>query len=294
MAFAVAVVLADCATPDPITNDLLTASITPGTGRKSVGVISAIGDIFSVQKVGLTVFQNTLDEIPVDAWGIDERVVANVSAQLGKKFEVKRISYSKATFAQIQKSKPLLASSKEDYRNQISEILRGMAASQKCDLYVVVTKGGSSVGNTNQVVTGLGILYGGAGAIFSAFHIYALFEVRVYDGRTFEVLGRQRGLPAQSAFFLVIRGPNREVDKSWWPEQPQSVARDTRIKDATLALVDQSMSATVAELLLKDYNLHRSRSRRDCRLQRADQPQCSERRVRAQAKPSGATQCDHR
>jgi hypothetical protein len=178
--------------------------------------------------------------------------VANVSAQLGKKFEVKRISYSKATFAQIQKSKPLFASSKEDYRNQISEILRGMAASQKCDLYVVVTKGGSAVGNTNQVVTGLGILYGGAGAIFSAFHIYALFEVRVYDGRTLEVLGRQRGLPAQSAFFPVIRGPNREVDKSWWPEQPQSVARDTRIKDATLALVDQSMSTTVAELLLKD------------------------------------------
>jgi outer membrane lipoprotein SlyB len=57
MALAVAVVLAGCATPDPFTNDLLTASIAPGTGRKSVAVISAIGDTFSVQKVGLTVFQ---------------------------------------------------------------------------------------------------------------------------------------------------------------------------------------------------------------------------------------------
>ena len=46
-AFAIAVVLAGCATPDPYTNDLLTASIAPGTGRKSIGVISAIGDAFS-------------------------------------------------------------------------------------------------------------------------------------------------------------------------------------------------------------------------------------------------------
>ena len=67
-AFAIAVVLAGCATPDPYTNDLLTASIAPGTGRKSIGVISAIGDAFSVQKLGLTVFQNALDEIPIDAW----------------------------------------------------------------------------------------------------------------------------------------------------------------------------------------------------------------------------------
>jgi hypothetical protein len=251
-AFAIAVVLAGCATPDPYTNDLLTASIAPGTGRKSIGVISAIGDAFSVQKVGLTVFQNALDEIPIDAWGIDERVVSSIGTQLGKKFEVKRISYSRTTFARVQKSKPLLASSKEDYRNQIAELLRGMAGSQKCDLYVVVTKGGSPVGNTNQSVTGLGILYGGAGAIFSAFHVYALFEVRVYDGRTFEVLGRQGGLSGQSPFFAVIRGPNREVDKTWWPEQPQSVARDARIKDATMALLDQSMAATVSELLLKN------------------------------------------
>lgn len=205
-----------------------------------------------MQKVGLTVFQNSLDEIPIDTWGIDERVVASMSAQLGKRFDVKRINYSKAAFAEVQKPKPLLANNQEDYRNKIADILRGMASSQKCDLYVVVTKSGSQVGNTNQSVGGIGILYGGAGAIFSSVRLHALFDIRVYDGLTFAVLGHQRGSSGQSAFMSVIRGPNREVDKSWWPEQAQSVARDAKIKDAALALVEQSMTATVAELLLKE------------------------------------------
>jgi hypothetical protein len=252
MAFAIAGAVAGCSTPDPFTNDLLTASIAPGTGRKSIGVISAIGDKFSVQKVGLTVFQNSLDEIAIDSWGIDERVVASMSAQLGKRFDVKRISYSKAAFAEVQKPKPLFADNQDDYRYKIAEILRGLASTQKCDLYVVVTKSGSQVGNTNQSVGGIGILYGGNGAIFTSVHLHALFDVRVYDGRTFAVLGHQRGSSGQSAFLSVIRGPNREVDKSWWPEPAQSVARDAKIKDATLALLEQSMAATAAELLLKE------------------------------------------
>ena len=46
---------------DPLNNDLLTASIAPGTPRKSVCVIAAIGDTFSLQKVGVTAFGNALD-----------------------------------------------------------------------------------------------------------------------------------------------------------------------------------------------------------------------------------------
>ena len=250
-AIAVATAVAGCSTPDPLTNELLTASIAPGTGRKSVGVISAIGDTFNVQKVGLTVFQNSLDEVAIESWGVDERVVAIMSTQLSKKFDVKRISYSKAAFVEVQKPKPLFASSQEDYRNKIAEILRGIASSQKCDLYVVVTKSASQVGNTNQSVGGVGILFTGTAALFSSIRLHALFDVRVYDGQTLAVLGHQRGSSAESTLFAVIRGPNREVDKSWWPEQAQTVAGDTKVRDATLALVEQGMTATVAELLLK-------------------------------------------
>jgi hypothetical protein len=251
MALAVAMVGAGCSSPDPYTNQLLTSNIAPGAGRKSVGIISAIGDKFSVQKIGFTVFQNSLDEVPIDSWGVDERVVATMTAQLSKRFEVKRINYSKAAFAEVQKPKPLFASNQEDYRNKIADILRGMASSQKCDLYVVVTKSGSAVGNTNQSVSGLGVLQSGVGYL-SSLHLHALFEVRVYDGQTFSVLGHQRASSTQSIFSSFIHGPHREVDKSWWPEVAQSIAKDGRVKDATMALVEQSMTATVGELLLKE------------------------------------------
>jgi hypothetical protein len=250
MAFAVAAVVAGCASPDPLTNEMLTASIAPGAGRKSIGVISAIGDKFSVQKVGFTVFQNSLDEVPIDSWGIDERVVTTMSAQLSKRYDVKRLSYAKAAFAEVQKPKPVFAGSQQDYRYQIAELLRGIASSQKCDLYVVVTKSGSPVGNTNQSVGGIGLLHTGVGGFLSSVRLHALLEVRVYDGRTFAVLGRMRAPSGQSIFTQFLHGPNREVDKSWWPAQAEAVARDTKIRDATLALVEQSVTTTVGDLLL--------------------------------------------
>src|SRR5262245_9730653 len=61
-------------TIDPLNNDLLTASIAQGTTRKSVCVIAAIGDTFSLQKVGVTAFGNALDKVSVEAWGIDKFV----------------------------------------------------------------------------------------------------------------------------------------------------------------------------------------------------------------------------
>lgn len=43
-------------------------------GRKTIGVISAIGEKFTVQKDGVMVFGNDLKETPVQSWGIDDLV----------------------------------------------------------------------------------------------------------------------------------------------------------------------------------------------------------------------------
>ena len=69
-AFAATAALAGCSS-DPLTNDHLTANLAQGSQRKRVCVISAIGDTYSLQKVGITVFGNALDKVPIEAWGID-------------------------------------------------------------------------------------------------------------------------------------------------------------------------------------------------------------------------------
>jgi hypothetical protein len=253
---AVAMLATGCAGSDPLSNELLTASIAPGTGRKSVGVISAIGETFSVQKVGFTVFQNEYHQIAIDSWALDEFVAGTVARQLSARFEAKRLNTPKGSFAALEKEKSVFSPDARDYRLEIRDIVRSLAASNpKCDLYLVITRGGSMVGNTNQSVGGLGILNGGNGALFTSIRLHALFEVRVLDGRTFEILGRQRAtLGGQPNILLgtVIRGPDKEVDKSWWPQEPNSVARDARMRDATRALVEQAMNVTIGELMLKN------------------------------------------
>ena len=97
-ALVFAAALAGCAGGDPLTNDLLTQSIATGAQRKSVCAISGIGDTFSVQKVGVTVFGNALDMAPIDGWGIDDFVTGKIAAQLGQRFEVKRAAASEGGF----------------------------------------------------------------------------------------------------------------------------------------------------------------------------------------------------
>src|SRR5262245_28557200 len=48
------------------------------TGPCRLGVISALGDRFSVHKFGLTIFENEESEAPMDGWGLDDLPLARV------------------------------------------------------------------------------------------------------------------------------------------------------------------------------------------------------------------------
>jgi hypothetical protein len=244
-AFAAAAALAGC-TSDPLTNDLLTANIAQGSARKSVCVISAIGDTYSLQKVGLTVFGNALDKAQIEAWGVDAFVGGKIGSQLSHRFEARRIDYPKGAFAGLETSKSVFSSDYKERREELRDIVRGIVASQSCDLCLVVTKTGSALGNTNQSLYGLGILDHGS-LVFTNVSLFALWEVRVYDGKTFAVLAHQRARSGEMPFMAVISGPHRKLDKSWWPA-PGQIAQNAKLKQATLELIDQSMTAVIAEL----------------------------------------------
>jgi hypothetical protein len=247
-ALALAAALAACSTGDPLTNDLLTQSIAAGAPRKSVCAISGIGDTFSLQKVGATVFGNALDKAPIDAWGIDEFLTNKIGAQLSRRFDVKRISAPKGAFAEIERVKSPFSADAKDYRLEIKDIARGIVGSQKCDLVVAVTKSGSQFSSTNQAVFGLGIV-DGSNFVFTSVWLFGITEIRVYDGQTFAILGHKRSYTWQPSLVgVVIRGPSRQVDKTWWPASPAHVASDARLKQATMELLEQSMATMIADL----------------------------------------------
>ena len=241
LAFAAA--LAGCATGDPLTNDLLTQSIATGGPRKSVCAISGIGDTFALQKIGLTVFGNALDKAPIEAWGIDQFVTNKIGAQLSQRFDVKKLAYATGAFAPTEKPRAPFAESKDDRK----DIVRGIAGRKNCDLVVVVTKRATGVGNTNQAIFGLGLLDMGRGILDNVI-LFTVFDIRVYDGRTFAVLGSKWALNSQMGIFSGMSAPYRQVDKTWWPASPAQVASDAKLKQATMELLEQAVTPMIADL----------------------------------------------
>jgi hypothetical protein len=216
---------------------------------KCIGVVSAIGDTFSLQKIGITVFGNELNTAPIDSWQIDNMVISKISAFLSKAWTVKRISYSKGAFSSLdERQHPLFY----NYENDLQGIVRRVTASTKCDHYVVVVKGFSQYGTTNQSVYGLGIVE--TGASFLTFDlIYALYWIRVYDGHTYEVLGKRGAItedPNPLNGLLTtksIGGPYLKVDRSWWPEP--GAAPSAMVRDGIKSLVEKSLDKTMPLIL---------------------------------------------
>lgn len=218
------------------------------TGLKTVGVISVIGDRFTVRQLGFTVFGNEENEVAIDAWGIDEAVAAKATAVLGKRYSVKRIPHPKGAFTAYEKPTSTLF---RDLDGELQAVVRKVAAAHNCDLYLVVTKTSAPIGSTNQYISGLGILAGGFGPTAGTL-LYALSAVRLYDGRTFAVLAEKRATIGQQTFMAFVKGPHREVNSTWWPASPQKAAQDAKLKAALRALVEQSMSVTIPQVLRVD------------------------------------------
>ena len=212
---------------------------------KSVGVISAVGHKFAVQKIGITVFGNELNEVPIDVWGIDDAVANKVGALLGGRFAVKKINYPKGIFTPYETP---TAFTEPDA--VLQGIVRNVAGSQKFDLYIVVTRAGVPFGSSNQAVSGLGIVEVGGLINVDNVHLYAITTVHVYDGRTFERLHWRRTDFQIGASLLgkVINGPHRTLDRSWWPHNAQ-VAQNEKLKSATRALVEQSLATTIPDVI---------------------------------------------
>ena len=206
-------------------------------GRRTIGVISAIGETFALQKIGLTVFGNERSEVPIDSWAIDENVAGKISLLVGKRFAVKKINFPRGTFRKVEEAA------------QLRDRVRAIAAAQRCDLYVVVSRAASNFGTSNQVVEGLGLVE--SSGLMGTVHLYALSVISVFDGRTFEVLREQRSSIGQNTFLADIKGPHRDVGASAWPTSGQ-VAQNAPLRSATWGLVEQSLAVTIPELIQTD------------------------------------------
>ena len=117
------------------------------------------------------------------------------------------------------------------------------------DSYVVLTKGNSQIGATNQIASGMGILategLNGSGTLI----VHALYQISVVNGEAFSNRGTTPALSSGES--AIINGPHRVVDPSWWPTAI-NLASIQHLKATAVELIDQSLPGTLRQLQLID------------------------------------------
>ncbi len=214
---------------------------------KTVGVISAIGDEFSYTEAGLTGFDTDDRSFAIASWHVDDLVVRQASAILSGRFQVQQVTYTSPTLARPEEQSPIaLVNLMRDDR--IKATLRTDVSPQALDAYIVIVKAKSQIGHGNRTVAGLGMVSSGT-AFGSYAQIHALYEVRVYDGHSFELIEKRSAAPLDNADLTRLAGPNRRVDDGYLPSAGEP-ERNEKLHAAIVELIERSLPSTLQNLHL--------------------------------------------
>jgi hypothetical protein len=221
------------------------------TGPCKLGVISALGDRFTVQKFGLTVFETEESETPVDGWGLDDLVVARVRAATGADPTVRKIIFPKSAFEPFYHPTSRFL---PDPREGLPAIVRGITPNANCERYLVVTRFKGQVPNTNLTLDGIGVYSQGIGSIVRHSHLFANISLSLLDGGNYERVNRPfTGFGARLAEGLrLTEDPLTKLDNSFFPETAASVPGNATLRERTRTLIAAQLDKTLPNYLKDD------------------------------------------
>jgi hypothetical protein len=209
------------------------------SGPCQIGVIPALGDLFTVQKIGLTVFNNEYAEVPVN-WGFDDQVFAHVRALAGG-IAVRRLAYAKDAFDAYYHPKPNLF---RNQREELTNLMRQIAGNAGCERYLVVLRGEGRFDGTNQTLSGVGIVYRGS-SLLSRTYLFAYLGLLVFDGQTFEIRqdpnANLEGVLTTMAANLTKNENMQETGESAYPTPASEAANSASLRDAVRAFLTERL-----------------------------------------------------
>jgi hypothetical protein len=220
------------------------------TGPCQIGIISAIGHKFAVQKVGFTVFGNALTEVPIDAWGLDDLVVARVRAATTGA-GVRRIGHSKGALDPYYNPPSKLFRNDDD---ELTAVVRQIATGSNCARYFVFTTYAAQLQGTNQSLPGIGVLQHGSGPLSNT-SLFANFVLRVFDGQSFAIAKRPSvdlGSMLAGSFGRLGQDALTKLDAEDFPASPADAITSSALRDRTRALVAARLDKAVAAYLKSD------------------------------------------
>jgi hypothetical protein len=215
---------------------------------KTVGIISAVGDEMSFSRMGLTGLNNASQNFPIGAWGLDDLIVQQATAALSGRFQVQPVSYQRTAFAAIKDSP--VAPANFIRGDPFKKLVQTEVSPQGLDAYIVITKAKSNFGGGARKVEGIGFVsYATLLASYNEIHV--LYEIRVFDGKTFDVIEKRAAPPLDDAGTVGLAGPSRLVDESFSPGAGDP-ARNENLHGAITELIARSLPSTLSDMHLAD------------------------------------------
>ena len=213
---------------------------------KTVGIISGIGDQMTIVKSGLTGIANRDQRFPIGSWTIDDLVTQQATASLSGHFQVQPVAYDRAAFAALEKDSAI-APVNLVRGDPIKKLVRTGVSPQGLDAYVIITKAKVNFGGGRKL-EGIGLVtYGTLTASYSRVHV--LYEVRVVDGKTFDVIEKRTADPIDEAEALRLQGPSRRLDDSY-SNFTGDPAKDESLHQTITSLLTASLSSTLSDMHL--------------------------------------------
>lgn len=213
------------------------------TGHCDIGVIPIAGNLFWIERLGPTTFNNTHLRAAADGWGLDDLVVSRVRAA-ARGAAVHRINFSREELARARNSVSLFRNSNSNLR----DFARQVAAGTNCDRYVVVHR--SSGG---KPVFGIGVVKF-VSLTDSRTFLFVLMHIRVYDGQSFELI---KEAPARNsdesllarAYLNPVGGPYRALVERSFPASREEAVANPVLREGVRALLTESLDKTLPAML---------------------------------------------
>jgi hypothetical protein len=220
------------------------------SGPCRLGVISVIGEHYSVQKFGLTIFENEASEVPID-WGLDDLVFARVRAATSNDPTVRRIPYPKGVFEPFYNPKTILI---RDPGERLPVIVRSFTANANCDRYLVATTFKAELPNTHMTLNGIGTYNQGLGGLLRHSHLFANVAITLIDGRNYEEIKRPFvNFGANfAASMRLTEDPLTKLDNSMFPDPPAAASANAALRERTRALVAERLDRGLPGYLKED------------------------------------------
>jgi hypothetical protein len=213
----------------------------------TIGVISTVGQRFTMQLVGLTVFGNKGGQLRVEDWRVDEHIEERVATTLGDRLAFKLVAFDPAAFTAPRR--PQLFTSFSP-----GKAVRALP-DQGVEVYIVLaaeTRQDARFG-TRQYFDGLGLFrYANPFEEGPKDVLHANYAIWVVEAKTGKVLTYNPALIPSVRF--GHEPPAKALEVDLWADKPESMPADRKaeLRNLAEALIDQSLDATLTEMHLTE------------------------------------------